>query len=89
MFEETIRGHSDREAVKEIFYLIRECIIAIYAFLGIPWVVPSGLGIVNVLQREGLEDIAQTSFRLVSFLSLVLKVNAWSIRGLRVKSGAQ
>jgi hypothetical protein len=73
MFEETIRGHGDREAVKEIFYLIRGGIIAIYAFVGIPWVVPSGLGIVNVLQREGLEDISQTSFRLVSFLSVVLK----------------
>ena len=65
MFEEMVDNETDVEKVQTIFYHIRECIMAIYAFVGIPWVVPACLGIVNVLQRKGLENIAAKSFRSV------------------------
>ncbi|KAH6698475.1 hypothetical protein BKA61DRAFT_682505 [Leptodontidium sp. MPI-SDFR-AT-0119] len=63
MFEEVIEEESDLESIKAVFYRIRECVMAIYAFVGIPWVVPSCLGIVNVLQRHGIEKIAEETFR--------------------------
>ncbi|CAK7228824.1 hypothetical protein SBRCBS47491_007041 [Sporothrix bragantina] len=37
--------------------------MAIWPFVGIPWVVPAALGSVAVLQRKGLEHIGSKTFR--------------------------
>ncbi|KAL2826743.1 hypothetical protein BJY01DRAFT_255909 [Aspergillus pseudoustus] len=63
LFEEYIVMKLDSDTVKSVFYLMRESIMASYAFVGVPWVVPACLGIVDVLQRRSLEDIAKENFR--------------------------
>lgn len=63
MFEEFVVSRLDPATVETVFYQIRESVMAIYAFVGVPWVVPSCLGIVDVLQRNGLENIAKRTFR--------------------------
>ncbi|KAF1812558.1 hypothetical protein P152DRAFT_482052 [Eremomyces bilateralis CBS 781.70] len=63
LFEEAIEGTTDIEEIKAIFYKIRECITVIWPFVGIPWTVPAGLGIVNVLQRRNIEFIGAQKVR--------------------------
>ncbi|KAL2832197.1 hypothetical protein BJY01DRAFT_254016 [Aspergillus pseudoustus] len=48
---------------REIFLRIREAIMVIWPFVGIPWCVPAGLGLVAVLQRHGIEVIGKECFR--------------------------
>ncbi|KAJ5675381.1 hypothetical protein N7462_008278 [Penicillium macrosclerotiorum] len=63
MFEEFVVLRLDTATVETVFYQMRESVMAIYAFVGVPWVVPSCLGIVDVLQQNGLEHIAKKTFR--------------------------
>jgi hypothetical protein len=63
LFEEAIEGVTDIEEIKNIFYRIRESITIIWTFVGIPWTVPAGLGLVSVLQRKGIEEIGAKVFR--------------------------
>jgi hypothetical protein len=63
LFEGAIEDVTDIEEIKEIFYRIRECIMAIWTFVGVPWTVPAGLGLASVLQRKGIENIGARKFR--------------------------
>jgi hypothetical protein len=40
--------------------------MVIWPFVGIPWCVPAGLGLVAVLQRHGIEEIGKDCFRYVT-----------------------
>jgi len=63
LFEEAIEGVTDRKEIEKIFYNIRECIMIIWPFVGVPWTVPAGLGLVAVLQRNGIEEIGSKTYR--------------------------
>jgi hypothetical protein len=65
LFEEAISGIEDIEIIKSIYYRIRETIMVVWPFVGIPWCVPAGLGLVSVLQKKGIEDIGALTYRSV------------------------
>lgn len=68
MFEEALDGidHTTPtgwEKARGIYLRIREAIMVIWPFVGIPWCVPAGLGLVAVLQRHKMEAIGGQRFR--------------------------
>jgi hypothetical protein len=66
MFEDAIDEGLDEAVTADIFYTIRECIMAIWAFVGLPWCIPACLGCVAVLERKGLAHVGNRTIRQVS-----------------------